>query len=224
MKGCLVTLYKRNNFSGIRSQISLICMNISRPTYTVFHFCLNESCSFKGRTKDCIYVYINIIKAYHMHFNKGFFFKNFVKIQIKIVWFKDPKCRTNICKRLIHKNVQNWLYFSGEHSSPWVLVSAFFRICSDFSVSPYHVLSSLVTYYQTFNKSNMMDASSGAGTTYILLEELSSSLVFTWLSVALVLCVLFCWPLFVFLSFFCRPLYCLFFDLRLLIIIASNFS
>jgi len=52
----------------------------------------------------------------------------------------------------------------------------------------------------------MVDASSGAGTAYTLLEQLSSSLIFTWVSFALVLCVVFCGPLFVFLSFFCWPL------------------
>lgn len=93
-------------------------------------------------------------------------------------------------------------YFSCEHSSPFIgSCFCLFQICSVFSY--------FMTYCQTFNKSYMMDTSCGAGTPYTLLEHLSSSLIFTGVSVALVLCVVYCQPLFVFLSFFCWPLYCL---------------
>ena len=79
------------------------------------------------------------------------------------------------------------------------------------------IISSFMTYHRVCNKSNKTGATHWAGTAYPSAHP--SSPIFSGVRFAqsLVFCVMLCRSLFILLSFFVFSLYCMSFDLRLLI-------
>jgi hypothetical protein len=76
------------------------------------------------------------------------------------------------------------------------------------------------------DKSSMIGVTRGAGTDYTFrAHEFTSGFGGIRVAQSLVFCVVFCWPLFLFLYFFFWPLDCLSFDLHLLTtpLLSSNF-
>ena len=53
--------------------------------YMYIQFCLNESCPFKGGTKVCIHMQVNMLKSFLNYFNKGFI-KTCLPIPPKKLW------------------------------------------------------------------------------------------------------------------------------------------
>jgi hypothetical protein len=105
----------------------------------------------------------------------------------------------------------DWLTVAEYECHKW------WRICS---ICRNHnpVLSSCMPYHRGFNKSNSTDATCWTITAYPS-ESPGFTPVFSGVrgALSLVFCAMFCRSLFVLLSIFFWPLYCLSFDLRLLI-------
>jgi len=133
-----------------------------------------------------------------------------------------PETRRTKLLSLIFTFLLNWIAVTEYLPHEWPLIR------SDFRSRNLVLLSPIISYRRVWNMNNMIGNTSEQQLPTFL-EHLTTYPVFSWVRVAqpLVFCVVFCQQLCVFLSFiYFRLVYCLSFELRLLIapLVSSKFS